>query len=315
MSDYLRKHKSLLFKAAISSSLLLILIAFIDLSAVVERIVKLDSLFLLLALLIYLVSQFIACFKWFLLNKDIPYTTCLRFIFVGNYYSMILPGQVSGEIAKAWRLGRGKRNAELIAASVFIDRLTGLIGLLILATVGVANSDQPNLSMIEGPLMFAVAILCLSLFIVAIPKVKLIGLRTLKIIMSSVRILERQYPKAERLIDFLHQYARTPGKLLISVCLGIVFQLILVALTLSLARALEIDVAFFDICWILGAVSILIFLPITVSGIGVREAGFVGMMGIVGITSESAFSLSLLLFSLQILGAITGGLLEFIHSD
>ena len=52
------------------------------------------------------------------------------------------------------------------------------------------------------------------------------------------------------------------------------------------------------------------FLPISISGIGVRELGFVGILGFFDVDLSTAVTLSLLVFSLQIVGAAIGALFE-----
>jgi len=44
---------------------------------------------------------------------------------IAQIYSMILPGQIAGDIAKAYDIGKGRDNPELIVASVLVDKLTG----------------------------------------------------------------------------------------------------------------------------------------------------------------------------------------------
>jgi hypothetical protein len=60
----------------------------------------------------------------------------------------------------------------------------------------------------------------------------------------------------------------------------------------------------------MGLISLLVFLPISISGIGVRELGFVGVLRLFEIDISTALTLSLLVFSLQIVGAAIGALFE-----
>jgi hypothetical protein len=50
------------------------------------------------------------------------------------------------------------------------------------------------------------------------------------------------------------------------------------------------------------------FLPISYSGLGIREAGYLILFGQVGMSGDQALSISFIYFGLILLLAITGGL-------
>ena len=66
---------------------------------------------------------------------------------------------------------------------------------------------------------------------------------------------------------------------------------------MALALKMGIVINFVDWCWIVAILSLALFLPISIGGIGVREASLVGTLGLFGVTTERAlaFSFTLLL--------------------
>ena len=78
-----------------------------------------------------------------------------------------------------------------------------------------------------------------------------------------------------------------------------------------MARGIQIQTPFADLCWIFGIVSIAILIPLTVGGIGVREGTFIGLLGQLGVPSEKALVLSLSIFTLQVFLSVIGGILGF----
>ena len=54
-----------------------------------------------------------------------------QLVVVGLLYSLILPDQIAGELVKAYRLGRGRPDAERIAASGVVEKACGLLGIAI----------------------------------------------------------------------------------------------------------------------------------------------------------------------------------------
>jgi hypothetical protein len=91
---------------------------------------------------------------------------------------------------------------------------------------------------------------------------------------------------------------------------GIIFQVLCILTTTLLANNLRISVSIIDWCWIFGVVTIILFFPISIGGIGVREGSFIGILGFMGVTSEKAIALSFSIFSLELLLGILGGILD-----
>jgi hypothetical protein len=56
-------------------------------------------------------------------------------------------------------------------------------------------------------------------------------------------------------------------------------------------------------------------MPVTIGGIGLREASFVGLLGGLGVGSEKALVLSFCIFGLQIIGALTGGIVNIVEKN
>ena len=236
------------------------------------------------------------------------------FTLIAQYYSLILPGQLAGEAVKAYKLGKGNKDAEKIAAAVIIYRTTGFVGLIIVALIGLMWR-KTGLTKETAPwffLCFAICVLCLCSFYFqsfqnAIRRILLLAgnrfHRTEKIINQCLR-----------LIDAWVQYLSTPVILVKSMLVGIVFQLIAVFITMTLAGVLGININFADWCWIFGVISLVVFLPITIGGIGLREGGFVILLGQLGVPGEKALALSLSIFGLHIIGAIAGGVIEMKNS-
>jgi hypothetical protein len=56
-------------------------------------------------------------------------------------------------------------------------------------------------------------------------------------------------------------------------------------------------------------------LPISISGLGVRESAFVYFFSLVGVNNESGLLLSILFFSHSVIYGLAGGILSFIPSS
>ncbi len=313
--DFSKKNRSFFFKLFVSVSIFGFLLFFTEPATILHSILSISPLIYLSATCLFLLSYGVNAIKWHLLLPRIKFMRLLKFNFIGAFYSLILPGQVSGEIAKTWRLAKGKKGAEEIAASVIVDRITGLIGLSILTFAGAILSRQDLATVILIPAGISVVLLSTLTLFLQVPFVFNAAQYLIRLTMSPIAYLHRQMPKAMLLIEHLRHYSNAPLSLLASILLGTLFQAILILLIFLLSTHLDMGIEIYDIAWILGIISILTFLPISISGIGVRELGFVGLLGLFGVDFTLAFTLSLLLFSLQILGAMIGAFYEFTNTQ
>ena len=75
-----------------------------------------------------------------------------------------------------------------------------------------------------------------------------------------------------------------------------------------LAKTLRIDVGLYHLMLFVPLVTIVETLPISIFGIGVRDVSYVYLLGKVGVSAESAVGLSVLLVTLTLFCASSGGL-------
>lgn len=80
------------------------------------------------------------------------------------------------------------------------------------------------------------------------------------------------------------------------------------------ARSIGIDLNIFSMAFTILLVNFILMLPISLSGIGLREISYIGLLGLSGIPSEKAFLLSLIDFSILISGVIVGSSILLIKS-
>lgn len=94
--------------------------------------------FLLIALVTCLISVVATLVRWYLLvwAQEFPFKfrDALRLGFLGYLFNYIAPGTIGGDVVKAAMLVRLQKNRRLVAAStVIIDRLMGLVSLMVVA--------------------------------------------------------------------------------------------------------------------------------------------------------------------------------------
>jgi hypothetical protein len=102
--------------------------------------------FLLAGLVITLGAMLITFFRWYLLvvAQELPFRIrdSLRIGFIGFLFSQIIPGAVSGDLVKVVMLVREQERRTVAVATVILDRIVGLYGLVVLAGLAALASWQ-----------------------------------------------------------------------------------------------------------------------------------------------------------------------------
>lgn len=281
-----------------------------DVKIIFENISALPMKVFLAAVFLDLFYLFIKSFRWRLFLPQYPILKLIAISFIGQFYSVVSVGQFVGEAAKIYILGKGQKESGQIAMSVFIDKITGIIGLIILAILGLFFTP----TILPKSLVWSfsvVAILCLVLiFLVRLPFIYCQLLKLFNFQFTKYARLKKIFVWAVSLLESWYVYSKKTKYIFISIVLSIIFQLVLVGVYVILSRGLDIKISFFDWCWILGILSGLLVLPITVAGIGVREVSLVGLLGFFMVAPEKALALSFSVFGIQLIIAFIGGIIE-----
>jgi hypothetical protein len=297
-----------LLRISVSALLIFLLLRKTDFSAILNTMHNFSLTNLLAAFLLFSFTFVILAYKWKILLPEQSLFILIKTILIGHFYSTILPGQIAGEAAKAYTLGRGKKNAEVIAASVLIDKITGLLGLLIVGISGLFFSRTVVPPTLTISLIIATFLVVLSLVLI---QVKLIFTSILKIF----NYLKSVFPKAgkvfsqiELLIHAWRMYSQKSKILFYSILFGIAYQVVSIFTSMLLAGDLHISVSFFDWSWIAAFLSFALLIPLSIGGIGIREGTLVGVLAIVGVIPANALALSFSLFAFTLIYAIVGGI-------
>ncbi|MAT80265.1 MAG: hypothetical protein CMJ29_01295 [Phycisphaerae bacterium] len=77
--------------------------------------------------------------RWWILMRcrglAVSWWRTLRLVFVGAFFNFCLPGTEGGDVVKAWYVAKQSDDRVIAVMSVVFDRITGLLGLIVLAAV------------------------------------------------------------------------------------------------------------------------------------------------------------------------------------
>ncbi|MDD2240199.1 MAG: lysylphosphatidylglycerol synthase transmembrane domain-containing protein [Kiritimatiellae bacterium] len=126
-----------ILKVAVSLGFIGLLVATVDMGELLARARDVDIGYLLLCVVISFLMVAASTWKWWYLLRQqghpVPFLRMYRWYFIGYFYSNFLPSNVGGDVMRAWLAGRycGSGSAALI--SIFAERFTGSLMLLVLA--------------------------------------------------------------------------------------------------------------------------------------------------------------------------------------
>jgi uncharacterized protein (TIRG00374 family) len=292
-----------------------------DLPGTIEVIGSARSGWIFAAVLLAFCGELITAWKWVLLVRvvrgKLPFIEAVRASFIGMFYNNFLPGSVGGDLARVLVIKRWTGSKVTAAASTFMQRVTGLGGLLIVAVCAGAiwpfSVTRWNSWMIlSWPLTWFVMTalgytgVCLVLFNEKIYRL---------VWRAGHNEAEHRFPgvlhsmfhqvvvRIRRLHNELHAYNPwSPVPLLLS----IVTQLLDTVFVFGLAKAIGIEAPFYIFLSAVPMISLASLLPITLNGIGLREAAYIGILGTAGVSPEAAAGLSLLQFATIVLFSALG---------
>lgn len=237
-----------------------------------------------------------------------------RISFVAHFFNAFLLGSTGGDVWKAYAVARLTHHKKAEAAlTVFVDRLVGILALLLFALLfAILNRDF----FVRFRLYYGVGLAILGMLLVASVAVG-IGLFT-DLLGSSSRLgrLAIRFPWMEgpvRALAACRLFGRDIRFLVLSSLLSLLINLAIVGTFVSLAMGLGLHLPSLLLWFVVPAVVCLAALPITPSGLGVRENLFVYLLTVefpgMAVKPAEALTLSLLGYSMNLAWSALGGLI------
>lgn len=279
-----------------------------------------------LSLAVYALAQVIISVRWWLLLRaqsiHIDVLAAVRLFFLGLFYSNVMPGSVGGDLVKAWYVTKHTDKRLEGVLSVFLDRVVGLIGLVLMAVLTYLIALRGQIAALfktreGGGGWFSrhpQAILWVAMItgvLLAASLVHPAGRAALARWTAVVRL--RGVSLLRKTRDAVAAYCARPWTLLWTMVLTFIGQSIVLVTYWLLGRDLGIDAGLsyylfaFPVMWVVGAV------PISIAGLGIVEAGTVGLFcRLTGAPAEQALALVFCQRFIWILASLPGGLVHLL---
>jgi uncharacterized protein (TIRG00374 family) len=286
-------------RITLSIALVLVLFTFVvDGREVVSILHRLETNYLVLAIVVVTLNRVLMTFKWTLLLRAqgyrLPLLQGVMIYCTSMVWGLVLPTTVGADAIRAVMVTKRGFNGTDVVTSIVIERMVGfvlalalgLVSLGILRTIGVLDAR------FDSALYLGVAMLVgVTALLVAALNEKFVG----KVV--------AQLPQAVRdskVMHYLDRFAaayRSLGAARSTIArfgaLTVLEQLSAVLFPWALAKGLGVEVDLLLLLGVLPISTLLSRLPISFDGLGVFEAIFIGLMVLAGIDAEAALAIAI----------------------
>jgi glycosyltransferase 2 family protein len=294
-----RRQVSVWLRVVVSVALFAFIVSQVDLAGAMTLILQADVRLLLAAGGLVIALTCFAAYRWYILligPSVASYRTVLRLVFLSNLAGMVVPGIIGIEAVKIVGLTRSTSDLARSFTSITVDRMLGMLTLVILVLAGLALSPVPL-----SPNIAPIGWLCLLGAGVAVVAALNPTVRRWLELCVPRQLKPAVVPRLNKCFIAIDEYRGRPWLLLGAGALATVYQIARALLMTVLAWALGIDVDFSFMMIIVPIVLFLMLLPISISGHGVREAALVYFLAKAGVPAEAAFSLSVLSYLVHVI--------------
>lgn len=283
--------------------LLAFLLTRLDIQQVQRILAQANLTLVAMAVLIIIPLIFVKTIRWqgILRGQGVSYGIYPAFLayFGSLFIGLLTPGRL-GEFIKAVHVNRDC-NVPLTRSfsSVLADRLFDLYALLVVGLAAMAGLT------LGAPAIIGVL---LGLLALTLPLILFLNTTTFALLQRFGLMLGAMGQKLFKpdgwLLDIRHSLRQlTWPNLLVSGTLTTAAYLIFFTQCYLLAQALALPLNFITVSYAIALGSLVTLLPISISGLGTREATIIAYLSTTGTSAEAALGLSLLVFATFYLGS------------
>jgi hypothetical protein len=285
----------------ISLLLLFLLVRRVNAVRLLDLWTTVDLRLLAFAVVLLLASPLTSAPRWQAilarLGYPMPIGPLTRALYIGAFFSQILPSSVGGDVWRVWACTRDGMPLGTATHSVLIDRIAGLAVTLVCFIVTIPwLMAKVGTDPVRWPLWGLLAA-CLG------------GIAFIIVLGARARSLARVSLLAplSRFADALYSIGRSATLVAFMFATAVTGQLVSYVAFFALARSIGAPLSFIDCLVTMPPALLIALVPISLGGWGLREGAFVVILKFYGIPAEQALLLSIL-FGLALLISTLPGL-------
>jgi len=294
-------------KIIVSIGLLVLLAAKLDWYAVLERAAQLSWWMLPVAAGIQMLVWALSNLRWWLLIRvhslGHTYSSLLKPTFIGAFFNNLLPSSTGGDLFRMYHVYRQGHGAAVTVSPIITERAVGLLCMVALATAMIFSfSDESALFQgLRTVLLWLLACGLAGAVIVTVPA-------SYYAFHRFAQRWDRFRPVAGLLgiTEAVHTYLSRPYVLIALVAISLTLQGLQIVIFLILGTGVEAVLKPSQYLFIVPLVLVAASIPVTVGGLGVREAAAITLFTAAGMSQEHAAAVSLLFIPVLVISGLPG---------
>jgi len=301
-----KKIFSLFWRFGISIILLFVLFKKIDFKSTFGVIANLDQPYFFLAIAVFFILDLFAFLRWKMLldaqGARFPVRRVLGSFSGGLFFSLFLPSTIGGDVARTLDLGAHTKSRSVIAASVFLDRLSGFVGLVLVASVslvfGYRLISEPSVYLVVFLLAAILAVLLLVIFNNGIYNWLNRSIHK-KGLMDNIRKLHSE----------MYFFRSKPRVLALNILCSVIIQGGSSLFSYCVLRSLGARINVLYPLVFNPVITVITSLPVSIGGLGLRDMSSVFFYAKAGVSQNIALAQSILNFSVIVFFGLIRGII------
>jgi uncharacterized membrane protein YbhN (UPF0104 family) len=300
-------------KALVSVGLLAFLFARIPLDQFANAARDVRPEWLVAAGLLLLGSNLLGAWQWSRLLQvveiRIPFWKVCAYYHVGLFFNNFLPAGIGGDIARVADASRHGPTKTAALSAVVMDRLIGTVAIASLALV----TTLPAIDRFHLTLVYLAVV---GFFVLSVTLVWAVFHPAL--LPACERLLARVglgglSPHLDDLAARLAGFRERRGLFIGLFAIAAVTQICRIGVHALVARGLGLDIPLVYFFLFVPLLAVIVSMPISFNGIGVREGAGIVLFGLVGVSRAQAFSLQFLTYMVMVAVSLLGGLVFLVR--
>jgi glycosyltransferase 2 family protein len=282
----------------------------IDYRDLVRTLGDADVFYIMLSSSFFILSLFAASYRWkyviSIRHKYITFKAALREYLIGSFFNNFLPGSIGGDVIRIVGAAKETGSKEVALSSVFVERLIGLISLIVIGLAGLFFLDISSEKGFVYVSIILLSGLSLVLFIAINRKANALF----------CELLDTTIPGkiTETVISYLKEfsgYSDSLTKLFIVFLISFAFKVFDGFFVFFIFKSVGIDLTYAHAVVLFSIINVIKMIPVSLNGLGLSAVSWVFILKNFGIGESVAASIDFLTVSVSLIVSGWGGILYF----
>jgi uncharacterized protein (TIRG00374 family) len=301
------------FRIALSLVFVSYLVFKIDWPSLVATFFSIKPTYFFLSFLLAILNSFILAIKYKTLMKPSglyqPFLKLVKINFVSRFYAMFLSTAVGHGVVRWYKVTKNQNGRFKFLIVMVLERLTFIFAIFCTSILSLHLLSNPQLNALEHkilPILWAglAGLILFFIYFLYSPFHNLIN-RALQFMTAKLpALVKRSFASLDLAVFYGYD------KVLLTVFFALIWHFLFLLRVYALFLSLEVPLDFLDATWMASLVLLVQVIPISFSGIGVRETAYAYLFKMQNLPPEKGALIGILFFSQMLVMSLIGGAFE-----